>query len=166
MRDSLGDISDGDRLDFPPELEFLRRIWQLNHVLERLSRLMDRRLGVTAQQRMVIRLAGRFPGITAGQLARELHVDPGTISALLSRLEEKGLVVRRRDPRDVRRVLVGLTTQGHQLDCPTDGTVEHGVASLLAGLSPDAIARTQETLRCLVEHLEAEVTNARTSKVR
>jgi DNA-binding MarR family transcriptional regulator len=128
--------------DFPlgPALDFLRRLWRLNHALEMLSSRMDHRLGVTAQQRVVIRCVGKYPGVTAGQLATLLHVDPGTASATLKRLEEKGLVERRRDPRDLRRTTLGLTAKGRRLDRPQQGTVEEASERLLSEIpAADAI---------------------------
>jgi MarR family transcriptional regulator, organic hydroperoxide resistance regulator len=69
-----------------PALDFLQRLWRLNHALERLSSRMERQLGITAQQRLIIRCIGKYPGVGAGQLAALLHVDPGTVSAALNRL--------------------------------------------------------------------------------
>jgi DNA-binding MarR family transcriptional regulator len=122
------------RDDYPlgPALDFLRRLWSLNHALEMLSARLDQRLGVTAQQRLVIRCVGKYPGVTAGQLAALLHVDPGTASATLKRLEEKGLVERRRDPRDMRRAALGLTSKGREIDRPQQGTVEEASEKLLS----------------------------------
>src|SRR5512147_2990729 len=93
-----------------PTLDFLEHLWRLNHALERLSGRMTKVLGVTAQQRLVIRCIGKFPHITAGQLARLLHLDPGTVSATLRRLEAQGVLVRRRDRRDRRCVMLRLTS--------------------------------------------------------
>jgi MarR family transcriptional regulator, organic hydroperoxide resistance regulator len=114
-----------------PPLDFLRRLWQLNRALEKVSSHMERTLGVTAQQRLVLRCVGKYPGMTAGQLAALLHVDPGTVSASLSRLEGKGLLERRRAPQDRRRASLGLTSKGRALDRAAQGTVEHAVERLL-----------------------------------
>ena len=97
-------------------LDFLQCLWRTSHALERRSRRMEKAIGLTAPQRLVLRVLGRFPGMTAGQLARALHVDPGTLSASVRRLEARGLVERRRDPVDTRRVTLGLTRQGRALD--------------------------------------------------
>jgi DNA-binding MarR family transcriptional regulator len=121
-----------DQFPLGPALDFLQRLWRLNHALERLSGRMEKRFGVTAQQRLLIRCVGAYPGMTAGQLAGVLNVDPGTVSAALRRLEQKQLVERRRDPVDSRRVALGLTQQGRALDTPAVGTVEAAVAELLA----------------------------------
>lgn len=141
------------RTEYPlgSALDFMRRIWQLNQALEKLSSRMEKRLGVTAQQRLIIRCIGKYPGMTAGKLASVLHVDPGTVSASLRRLEGKGLLERRRDPRDKRRAAIGLTSKGRALDRPADGTVEGAVERLLEGASPEELAATS----CVVERLTA-----------
>jgi MarR family transcriptional regulator, organic hydroperoxide resistance regulator len=143
-----------------PALELLTHVWMLNHALERVSSRMDRDLGVTAQQRLVLRCVGKFPGITAGQLATVLHLDPGTISAALRRLEAKGLLDRRRDLRDRRRVNLGLTAQGRALDRPTDHTVEHGVDRLLDTARQADLTTAKRVLRRLTELLIIEAEGA------
>jgi DNA-binding MarR family transcriptional regulator len=115
-----------------PALEFLQRLWALNHALEMLSNHMATRLGVTAQQRLIIRCLGKYPGLPAGHLASLLHLDPGTISAALRRLEAKKLIARRRDPSDHRRAFLRLTKKGQSLDRGTPGTVENAVEHVLA----------------------------------
>jgi MarR family transcriptional regulator, organic hydroperoxide resistance regulator len=143
--------------DYPlgPALEFLQKLWQLNHALERVSGHMMTTLGVTAQQRLMVRCLGRYPGLSAGALASLLHLDPGTVSATLRRLEAKGLVERRRDPRDSRRAALGLTAKGRSLDRSTKGTVESAVEQLLESVPPADLAATERTLADLTSRLEA-----------
>jgi DNA-binding MarR family transcriptional regulator len=150
-------MSSSERQDYVlgPALDFLRRLWRLNHALEKHSSRMDRRLGVTAQQRLVIRCVGMYPGVTAGRLAALLHIDPGTASATLKRLEEKRLVERRRDPRDRRRVALGLTARGRQIDRPHQGTVEYVTERLLAEVTAAEAAGVAATLERFTALLEA-----------
>jgi DNA-binding MarR family transcriptional regulator len=130
-------------------LEFLQRLWRLEQALERLSSRMLKRLGITAQQRLVLRCVGKYPGITPGQLAALLHVDPGTVSAALRRLEARRLLERRRDEVDSRRVTLGLTRAGRALDAPTEGTVEEAVTELLATTPPADLAAATAVLERL-----------------
>lgn len=140
-----------------PALDFLREIWRLNHAVERLSKKMEASYGITAQQRMIVRLVGKYPGITAGQLAEQLHLDPGTISAAIRRLKGKGLLSRRPDMRDKRRVVLGLTASGRTLDRPATGTVEWVVESIINKSSSEDIEATADTLGRLVAAIEAEL---------
>jgi DNA-binding MarR family transcriptional regulator len=140
-----------------PALDFLRRLWQLNRELEKLSSRMEKQLGVTAQQRLVVRCVGKCPGLTAGQLASLLHVDPGTVSAALNRLEAKGLVKRQPDPADRRRASISLLAKGRALDQPARGTVEDAVESLLKRERPDEIATALRVIARLSQLLAEEL---------
>lgn len=150
---------DDSTVDYPlgPALDFLQRLWQLNHALEALSSRMQKRIGVTAQQRLMLRCVGKYPGMTAGQLATLLHLDPGTVSAGLSRLELKGLLERRRDPRDQRRAALGLTAAGRALDRPAQGTVEDAVARLIATVDPMDLTTTKTVVANLTALLSAQL---------
>lgn len=145
-------------LPLSPPLDFLRRLWRLNHALETLSRRMERRIGVTAQQRLIVRCVGTFPGMSAGQLARLLHLDPGTISAALRRLEAKRLVARRADPLDGRRVTLALTARGRALDSPAKGTAEEAVAELLQSIPAGQAKLVGLVLDGLSDRLDAKST--------
>lgn len=140
-----------------PALDFLQRLWQLNHALEKVSSRMEKRLGVTAQQRLILRCVGKYPGLTAGHLATFLHVDPGTVSASLSRLESRGLLERRRDPRDKRRASLGLTARGRALDGPAGGTVENAVERLLSSAPADQLRTMLSVVDQLTQLLGEEL---------
>ncbi|WP_233150162.1 MarR family winged helix-turn-helix transcriptional regulator [Kineosporia sp. A_224] len=53
--------------------------------------------------------------LSVGELGRRLHLDSGTLTPLLKRLEADGLVTRTRDLADERRVLVAVTPAGAAL---------------------------------------------------
>jgi MarR family transcriptional regulator, organic hydroperoxide resistance regulator len=134
-------------------LEFMRLIWAIDHGLQTTSKRMAASIGVTGRQRLVIRIVGRFPGISAGKLASTLHVHPSTLTGVLKRLEREGLINRRSDPRDARRTALGLAPQGRRLDMATAGTVESAVEHVLAHLAPGRIREAQVVLRILAERL-------------
>ena len=49
-----------------PVLDFLRLLWSIEHGLQRMSKRMEGELGITGPQRLVLRIVGRFPGLSAG----------------------------------------------------------------------------------------------------
>ena len=112
-------------------IDFLRLIWAVDHALQRRSKSMSAALGMTGPQRLVIRIIGRFPSIHAKQLADILHLYPSSLTALLKRLERRGLIRRRPDGRDRRRWLLGLTRRGQTLNRDTPGTIEAAVQRTL-----------------------------------
>jgi MarR family transcriptional regulator, organic hydroperoxide resistance regulator len=139
-----------------PDLDFMRSLWRLNHAFERLSRRMVANFGVTGQQRMIIRCVGKYPGMTATQLARHFHLDAGTVSTALARLERRGLVERRRAARDRRRLTLGLTAAGRSVD-RVAGTSERAFERLLNAVNAGDIARSAQVLDVFSELLDREV---------
>ncbi len=134
-------------------LDFLQHLWALNHALERRSLLMERTIGVTAQQRLFIRCLGKYPTMTASQLAGVLHLDRGTVSAALTRLTAKGLVTGTRDAKDKRRVELRLTPKGKAIDRPDARSIEHVVERLLARLGAKDAHRVSAVLAQLSHDL-------------
>lgn len=135
-------------------LEFLRALWGVNHAMESTSRKMKRDLNVTGPERMVVRLVGRYPGISAGDLARILHVHPSTLTGLLKRLVARGVLRRKVDAGDGRRALFDLTGRGGTIDGVRRGTVEAGVRVTLEQLSDREIRVTTTVLETLQRTLE------------
>jgi MarR family transcriptional regulator, organic hydroperoxide resistance regulator len=135
---------------FPPALDdglnFMRLLWALDHALQRASKRMAATLGLTGPQRLVVRIVGRFPGIPAGHLAALLHVHPSTLTGVLSRLERQLLIRRRPDPRDGRRVLLGLTARGRSFDVETEGTIEEAIREALVSVDPSKLVAAREVL--------------------
>ena len=70
--------------------------------------------GVSPLQARVLSTLERRPGLRVSELARELLVTVGTVSAAVSVLEEKGLVVKCSDPEEHRAVVLRLTAKGRR----------------------------------------------------
>src|SRR5206468_11906553 len=69
--------------------------------------------------------------MTAGRLAERARLSPGAITALLDRLETKGLARRTRDTEDRRRVLVEVTPELRRGAEQLYGTPEEGAQALV-----------------------------------
>lgn len=144
-------------------LDFLRLLWAVDHNLQLTSKRMVNAIGLTGPQRMVIRLVGRFPGISAGSLAQTLHLHPSTLTGVLKRLETRGLIWRKTDPADGRRALFGLTPEGTALDAPAEGTVESAVAAALSKLDKPTIDAAAAALKRISDELAGQL-EARAAK--
>ena len=131
----------------------MRLMWAINHGLDRTSRRMQKTFGVTGPQRLVIRIVGAFPGLSAGDLARTLHVHPSTLTGILQRLEGRGLLRRLSDPNDARRVQLALTAKGKGLTVPAVGTVESSIKRVLSKWTNGDLEVTRRALTALAEAL-------------
>jgi len=114
-----------------PVLDFMRVLWFIEHGLQRMSKRMENDLGITGPQRLVLRVVGRFPGISASELAHIVRLHPSTITGVLQRLVARGWIERRRDPRDTRRVQLVLKPGAARFTRNSRGTVEHVVIAAL-----------------------------------
>ncbi|MDX1633009.1 MAG: MarR family transcriptional regulator [Marinobacter sp.] len=90
--------------------------------------------------------------VRVSDLGKRLRLDSGTLTPLLKRLEEQGLVRRRREAADQRVVLLDLTEQGRSLRA----RAETLPARLLcdSGVAPDRAAALRDELRALLNELE------------
>ena len=137
-----------------PTLDFMHAVWSLNHALEVTSKMMESEVGLTVQQRMIVRFVGLYPGLTAGRMAELLRVHKATVSTALKRLERRRILKRARDPQDQRRVTLNLTAKGRALDIPMSGTVESAAAYLLCQSSDRDLRAAQRVMLALVSALE------------
>ncbi len=105
-------------------------------------------LGLTYPQYLVLMALWERDGRGVGELCTALDLDTGTLSPLLKRLEAQGLVERRRQRADERRVDIHLTDAGRAMQARASG-----IPARLAeatGLSPaelDGLRSTLDRLR-------------------
>lgn len=107
-------------MDAPEEA--LRLDQQLCFVLYAASRALTRAyapllepLGLTYPQYLVLLALWEGGGGSVKGLGERLHLDSGTLTPLLKRLERQGWVTRRREPSDERVLRVELTEAGRSL---------------------------------------------------
>lgn len=76
------------------------------------SRELARRSGLTPSQVLVLQIVSSAGEAGAGTISEASRLSQATVTALLDKLEEHRLVVRRREPNDRRRITVELTPEG------------------------------------------------------
>lgn len=80
--------------------------------LTNLYRPLLAQLDITYPQYLVLMVLWEHKEQTVNQLGEKLYLDTGTLTPLLKRLEQKGLVNRTRSKKDERIVMVSLTASG------------------------------------------------------
>lgn len=138
-------------------LEFMSLLWSVDHALQRTSKQMDRTLGVTGPQRLVVRILGRNPGLSAGEVAQTLRIHPSTLTGILKRLEQRKIIRRVTDPTDRRRVFLHLHGLGETINAARAGTVEEAVERTLERRPPEELSGVRSLLEALIAELEARL---------
>lgn len=92
--------------------------------------------GLHVGQEMVLIELWQADGLRGGELACRLGVEPPTVTKMLRRLENFGLVERRPDPADARSFRAHLTPEGRALEGPVSRCFERAEEKTLAGLDP------------------------------
>ena len=72
-------------------------------------------LGLTYTQYITMMVLWEHKALTVKALGQQLYLDSGTLTPLLKKLEEKGLVTRRRSSEDERNLIVTITEQGEAM---------------------------------------------------
>jgi len=137
-------------------LQFMQRMWELVHALDVRSKRMITAVGVTGPQRLVIRIIGQKANQTASQIATTLGKHPSTLTGVLARLLERGMITREADAEDRRRARFGLTAAGRKIDKLQKGTVEAAVRRALGRTTDAKVEGMREVLALLVEELERD----------
>ncbi|MBK7862299.1 MAG: MarR family transcriptional regulator [Archangiaceae bacterium] len=138
----------------PDVFELMRAIWALDHALQSRSKAMARALGVTGPQRFVLRVLQRSPGLSAKDLAAYLHLHPSTLTGVLQRLEDRGLLTREKDQRDARRQRLTLTASGGKVLARKAASVEAVLRQALGREKRAEMSVVAEVLKRLTSALE------------
>lgn len=134
-------------------LDFMRLLWSIEHGLQKMSKRMESDIGITGPQRLVLRVVGRFPGLSAGEVAHIVRLHPSTITGVLQRLGARGLIARERDPADSRRARLRLKPAAAAYIDRSSGTVERAVTQALRKVGPAKVRTAKSVLDALAEAL-------------
>ncbi|MDO4449727.1 MAG: MarR family transcriptional regulator [Moraxella sp.] len=84
-------------------------------IIRRYSPFLDE-LDLTYPQYLVMLTLWEFGEQSVGEIGSKLHLDSGTLTPLLKRLQSKDLIARTRSQTDERTVMIALTNQGRALE--------------------------------------------------
>jgi DNA-binding MarR family transcriptional regulator len=90
-------------------------LYSASLAMTKLYKPMLDEMGLTYPQYLALLALWERDGVTVSELGERLHLDSGTLTPLLKRMEAADLVSRLRDVQDERRVLIRLTTAGRKL---------------------------------------------------
>jgi len=120
-----------------------------------MRKAFDRRaigLGVTRAQWKVLFRLTRQPGMRQIELADLLDVEPITLTRIIDRLQEAGLVQRTPDPSDRRAWRLHVTAKAQPLVEKLRGIADEMTAETFSGVDPSEIEITRRVLERLREN--------------
>jgi len=113
-------------------LRIARELRDLGAALEALDEAAAASLGVSRNDVRALGIAARSSGLPAVAFARRLGLTSASITALIDRMEAKGLLERARDPDDRRCCRIHLTTEGRRRERELYGRLGEGLARWLS----------------------------------
>jgi DNA-binding MarR family transcriptional regulator len=146
-------------MEIPEEEKRLERqlcfaVYSTAHAFTRAYKPILDKVGLTYPQYLVMLVLWEKSELPVKIIGEQLDLDSGTLSPLLKRLEQNGLITRTRDPKDERQVIVSLTAKGDAMR----GDVDTIMASIgqAAGCTLDEMV----TIREMLQGLRANLTSA------
>src|SRR6516165_2070814 len=105
-------------------------------------------------------LIGRLGPLTAGRLAEESELTTGAVTFILDRLEEAGMVRRRRDTEDRRRVWVEIVPEAQERLQDLQQPVAEEMREVAQHFKADELATVRDFMRQAKEVFQRQVHGA------
>jgi homoprotocatechuate degradation regulator HpaR len=111
--------------------------------------------GVTEQQWRIVRALYERPSLEPREIVELCRISSPSMAGVLARMEELGLVARRRAPRDQRRVHVSLTPRARAMAARMAPQIDGTYRRIEQKVGADFNARLQQALDQLLATLQA-----------
>jgi DNA-binding MarR family transcriptional regulator len=129
---------------------------RLVHLLYRTSREAERALGVTGAQLFVLQRLAEGPVSSLNELAERTATHQSSVSVVVRRVIERGLVARRRSSDDRRRMEFWLTPKGERLLARSPAATQTRLVAALEALPERRLQALEQGLSAVVQALGAE----------
>ena len=137
-----------------------QRILDAVRKLVRLLRLADRSaqrdVGLSGAQLFVLHELGRSPALSLNDLADRTSTDQSSVSVVVTRLVDAGLVSRDRDSRDARRLVLNLSKAGRALLQKAPPVAQQQLIDVIERMAAADRHRFAETFEWVLAELGAE----------
>jgi len=129
----------------------LPEIGETAHALRKAFTRRAATLGVTGAQWKVLFKLSLKPGIRQVELADMLDIEPITLTRILDRLQEAGLIERSSDPADRRAWRLHVTAKAKPLVAKLRAIADEMTADAFAGIEPKDVETTRRVLALVRE---------------
>lgn len=137
------------------ELRILQSLRRIIRAVDMHSYKLSSQYKITGPQLGCLIALKEEKSLTIAQLAKKVYLSPSTLVGIIDRLEEKGLVQRKRDSSDRRRVQIHVTAPGADLITAAPSLLQETLVRALKDLpEPERISITMAVEK-LVDLMEA-----------
>lgn len=112
------------------------------------------RSGLTVPQMRVLFVIARERRVRPGLISTATGIAPPNVTALLSRLEERDIIIRRPDPDDGRATMVELTEEGRRIARDLVNAGQQDFADAVILLTDDELEALERGLGALIHAME------------
>lgn len=126
-------------------LDAFRRIV---HALRESSRWSEQQVGLSGAQLFVLQKLAEAPGISLNELAARTHTHQSSVSTVVTRLVEAGLVRRARSSADARSVVLSLSSRGRRAAASAADVPQERLIRAIGQLAPP---RRRQLAAALIE---------------
>ncbi len=141
----------------PAKREIAFTIMDVARMLRTYADQRARQLGISRAQWTVLMRIDRTEGLKQSELAEILDLQPISLTRLLDRLAEHGLIERRPDPNDRRANRLYLTPAARPKLERLAAIGTHMMSTVLDGLSPETVERMLGDLELIKDNLRAAI---------
>ena len=128
------------------------RLATLSHrVSTTIAQVYEKRFGLSIPEWRVIAILGRFPGLSAVEVAERTFLDKVAVSRAVSKLLKNGRIDREFADADRRRSILNLSDEGRRVHDEVAPLALQFERDLLAGLDEDERASLDRTMERLME---------------
>jgi DNA-binding MarR family transcriptional regulator len=132
-------------------LDAVRRIVRSLHES---SRAAEKTLGLSGAQLFVLQTLADAPGLSLNALAEQTHTHQSSVSTVVSRLVERGLVLRAPAADDARRLELRVSAEGRRLVARAPDAAQARLIQAIGQLTPETrrtLARSMHELTRTME---------------
>jgi DNA-binding MarR family transcriptional regulator len=134
-------------------LDAIRRLVRHLRVADRAA---QSELGLSSAQLFVLSELGKTPAISLGELADRTHTDQSSVSVVVARLVDAGLVQRERAGEDARRLELSLTRVGRGVVQRAPGVMQEKIVQAVETMPATEQKRFADSFGRLLDQIGAE----------
>ncbi|MBI1202312.1 MAG: MarR family transcriptional regulator [Rhodopseudomonas sp.] len=140
----------GNRSQKQPARTVIDAVRRIMHAADLRSRRLARETGLTAPQLAILQAIAELGEVTTGRISADASLSQATVTVILDRLVERGLVERYRSADDRRIVHSRLTAAGQQALTAAEPAINARLVREFERLPPDKQAELVAALEWMV----------------